>query len=112
VIRYFTNFICKDKNRRRTSRPYALLKNKNISNTSFFHTPLFKVMEHPQYLMPAVFFKRTGTRDTSPCRFSSSRQSFFAKLSQSVCTFGRGGSVFGTTSLSEPNLHKNRMPFG
>lgn len=76
AIRYFTNFICKDKNRRRTSRPYALLKNKNISNTSFFHTPLFKVTKHPQSLILTTFFKRTGTRNTHPCRIF-----FFAHFS-------------------------------
>lgn len=43
VIRYFTNFICKDKNRHYTSRPYSLLKNETIRSTSSFHAPLFKM---------------------------------------------------------------------
>ena len=82
VIRYFTNFICKDKNRHYTSCPYSLLKNETIRSTSSFHAPLFKMGGiRSSTLRRQSFLKGQTSRNIHPYRFSFSRhfilRSFF-----------------------------------
>lgn len=81
VIRYFTNFICKDKNRRYTSRPYSLLKNETICSTSSFHAPLFKMGGdiRSSTLRQQSFLKGQAPKTLIPTVFSFSRYFPFCK---------------------------------
>ena len=95
VIRYFTNFICKDKNRRYTLRPYSLLKNETIRSTSSLHAPLFKMGgirsstlrrqsflkgQAPATFTPAVFFAALPFYGAlSKCRYIRMRRIRFRR---------------------------------